>query len=595
MGGGRGHRSAVRRLDALLRLGQLVASLVCAAHATHAWACGVRFVRGARGPLPTFVWLALLLTSGYVYGVLGGLVLMLGVLVGAAVRRDRTAALLRLAAVGAAAALCSAVTFLPAALSAGVTFREVHNLFTPEGLLVVPWSEALGATVPTYTPQVLGFTSQEQTPSTWTAWFVVPLLPLLSVERLRRRAGDLAGPLFVVVVMLAVTSGPAFLGPFRWPARMLPFLAIALLVLVAVAASTRLEVSRARLTVAAGLVGLGAVRAMSLTAPEPPGRHLVALALVLALSAAVLVVRRWRGEGAVGWCVALTVLPVLALQLQHFPHNLNFYDWNFPSDVERAQAEFMESEGWTLQLADTGLIPDEERNLAGAWDSLVAANYARGLDLDYVNAYTPLGFKAFREPFCMSELGTTCVDARDTVFSREPTTGLVYADLLAVDRVVLQRRQFPKAAGEPAPAGWQQTAVDAVVVVLERTRDDGRSPGGVALSEDVALAETQVEDRSVSATVTSVQGGSVVFSRLAWPGYEATLGGRSLSVRAVDELFVAVDVPAGTAGEVLRLEYTPPGWEAGRTAAVLGGLVLLCLVAQDLVRRRRLRPVVHAP
>jgi uncharacterized membrane protein YfhO len=70
--------------------------------------------------------------------------------------------------------------------------------------------------------------------------------------------------------------------------------------------------------------------------------------------------------------------------------------------------------------------------------------------------------------------------------------------------------------------------------------------------------------------VSSEQGGRVVFARLGWPGYRATLNGRDLPIDVVAKTFVSVDIPAGTKNTELELTWRPPGWKLGCGAVLLG-------------------------
>jgi hypothetical protein len=289
------------------------------------------------------------------------------------------------------------------------------------------------------------------------------------------------------------------------------------------------------------------------------------------------------------------VLPVVALQVRLHPSNPALYDWGFPSMRSEASAGFPRFAGSSLQLADIDLVEGEDRSLAGAWSVLTFANYARGLGRDYVNGYTPVGHQAFRELFCEEHAGSTCDQARERVFAVEPTTGARYVDLLAVDRLVLQRAQYPGAETWPPPAGWRREAVDDRVVVLERVEDDGRVAGGIVAAAGVTVDAQQVRARSTTARLSAPGGGEVVLARLAWPGFRAALDGRALPVTTVDGVFVRVEVPPGTRDAALEVRYDPPGWRLGAALAALGLVLLAGLVVGERRGRRVSPPTARAP
>jgi hypothetical protein len=82
------------------------------------------------------------------------------------------------------------------------------------------------------------------------------------------------------------------------------------------------------------------------------------------------------------------------------------------------------------------------------------------------------------------------------------------------------------------------------------------------------------------------KGGTVVLSLLDWPGYSTDVG--SLAP-PVDGYLVTVDLPPGSNGRVVHVDFHPPGWhlELGAWALALCGGAGWSAV--DAVRRRRLR------
>ena len=82
--------------------------------------------------------------------------------------------------------------------------------------------------------------------------------------------------------------------------------------------------------------------------------------------------------------------------------------------------------------------------------------------------------------------------------------------------------------------------------------------------------------------------GTIVFSRLAWPGYDATLDGSPVAVRQGPAGLLAVDVPAGSG--ILQVTHSSPGLTAGRVATVSAASVaILMSIGVGLVGWRRAR------
>lgn len=575
-----------------------VIALMCTAYVAHAWASLHRHVHGLAGPLPAFAWLYLDLSTGYPYGAVAAGVVTLCVLVGAAAARLRVRAMVLTAATALSAVACASIAFLPGFSAYAVSFRSANvGTFANDGGLVVPWSEALLGGVPTYLPQVVGFTGNEQVPSTFLAWFVLPALPFLRWSVLPTLGRALAGPLTLALLMVVAASTPSLSGPLRWPGRYVVYLGLAVLVVLAVLATAGLATDhwRRRAGIALLLVGLVSLRAASITAPrlspveeftapQLGSGHLVGAALLVLLGAVALALHRWRGEALVA-AVALAGVPlVLGYQLSLFPENTSWQEYHLPSDAAIADATFPERPGSTLQLGDvTALLPEFRRGADDAWTTLTTANYARSLGRDYVNAYTPVGYRAFSDLLCMDFRGNTCPAAKDRLFAPQPQTLARPVDLMALDRIVLQRAQFPTVHDEVPPRGWRRASVDELTVVWERTGAPGPGPGGITWTDDVQVGDVEEQtDLTWRGTVRSDGGGRVAFSRLAWPGYEVTLDGEPLPPVTLFGGFLAVDVPDG--GGELVLRYEVPGWRLGGVLAAVG---LVSVLGVAVLSRRR--------
>jgi hypothetical protein len=413
----------------------------------------------------------------------------------------------------------------------------------------------------------------------------VPVLAFVDWGRARLLVRELAGPLMLLVIMLLFTAGPSNFGPIRWPARMLPLLAVAVLVLIGVLVSraTSLVGWRRKAVIAATLTAFGVFRS---TSASPHGVFNFALwGLVLLLTAALVITlgRRFGGAPAAA-AVLVSILTVLWVQVGQYPGNLGVSQWHFPVSRSAARADFPGYQGVTLQLGPR--VPFTP----AIWRSLVFGNYPRTLGLDYVNSYTAVGQAKFASLLCVHFDGGTCQDAKKGLFGVEPTTGLTYADLMGLDRVVLIKHVFPHALSQGAPDGWQFTGNDPLSWILVRTTPRPAQPGRVVASPGVTVTSAAPgSDTAESMTVASPSGGSVVFSRLLWPGYTATLDGRPLPVDSVRGVFVTIRVPAGTQAARLTLSFRPPGTTLGLALAAGGLTLLTALVACDVISRRRRR------
>ncbi|MGW4356107.1 hypothetical protein ACWELJ_28875 [Nocardia sp. NPDC004582] len=560
-------------------------SLTGTAWMLHAWASAIRYTRtpaaGRRwtsGPIPVFVFAYLAISVQYVFPAVESALMFGAVAVGEAIRQRTWRPALRLLAVAACAGLAGLETYLPGMLSSPVTWRGNERVLSDD-FLTVPWSESLNASLPSTVPAFTGWWGYVQPmPMVYIAWFVVPVLAFVDWGAVRRSAREYAGPALFAVVFLMWTAGPGRIGPLRWPARVLPMLAVGVLVLVCVVVSRhgRFDAPR-RWIAAAVLIGLLFVRSFC-AAPHLVVRHLIATAVVAALTAALVRLARTRGPAAACALAVVAMFPIAYAQVRvQGPTPMSYH---FPERRSEMTAAFPRFDGVTLQLADRALVPPAEQSAAGAWGSLAFGNYAKNLGLNYVNAYTPIGYRAFSALLCMGWDGSTCPAAFGAAFSAEPETGRRYVDLMKVDRVVLQRAQYPDAGRQAPPPGWRWVDYpghERYIWVLERADGPISARPGPAAARDVTATQVGRDSVSSHLRVSSADGGRLVFARLAWPGYRVTLGGHEIGVRTVANIFVGVDIPPGTADADLVVEWRPPGWKIGIAAALAGLLGLAAL------------------
>ena len=162
------------------------------------------------------------------------------------------------------------------------------------------------------------------------------------------------------------------------------------------------------------------------------------------------------------------------------------------------------------------------------------------------------------------------------------------ADLLRVQTVVVQ---LDLAGRHDAPAGWELTAEGEFTQTFKRTEP---LPGlGGRLTEvgnDILAAEVVDATDTLETVVLSSGPGSdreVTFTRLAWPGYRATIDGAPLTIGQNALGLLTVEVPPGLEDAELRIEFTPPGWSLGIGLAIVGGLLALGLQLFGRYDRKR--------
>jgi hypothetical protein len=110
-------------------------------------------------------------------------------------------------------------------------------------------------------------------------------------------------------------------------------------------------------------------------------------------------------------------------------------------------------------------------------------------------------------------------------------------------------------------------------------------------SPGLQVAETLNADRTVRLRVDDVPdgGGTVVLSRLAWPGY--TVDGARLVDPLGDQL-IRIHIEPEASGDEVVLHFSPPGWAFQLACLFLAvALAISWSVASWLVGRRKRRLV----
>ncbi|MCJ0904393.1 hypothetical protein [Rhodococcus sp. ARC_M6] len=556
-----------------------VTSLFGMAWVIQAWASGIRYARNRSNPLPMFIFLYLAISVGYVHNALMAGVVVACLMIGEyAYQRDWHVPV-KLAAAGIAAAAAGAITFLPGVLTSSVTWRSGEAGTINDNFLTAPWSETLTASIPSSVSSIESWTGETTyAPITYIAWFAIPALAFIGWQAASRGLRELCAPLIMLVFVLLFTAGPSAIGQVRWPARLLPFVAVTALILLAILISKygTTKNLRARMFAAGALVLILAIRAGS-SGPQYFGRHILwAITIMIAIGLVVLTAKRWGSAAAAG-LIILTIAPVAFYQVATYSSVLS--KWYLPTSQAEAKANFPDWEGTTLQLGTRSLTDTSNANSDLPWTSQVFGNYAKVLDLDYVNAYTPVGHQAFSDLLCITYDGSTCDDSFHRLFQEDGYTGRTTADLMLLDRVVLQNAQFMRADRQPPPLGWHWVSVPAdiadTVSVLER--NDGPISdqlGRVSATVNAEATPISSEPDTEHVRVSSEQGGSIVFARLAWPGYTATLDGEVLTTKGLGDVFLYVDIPPGTTNADLVVTFRPPGQRIGLVGMGFGAVLI---------------------
>jgi hypothetical protein len=161
---------------------------------------------------------------------------------------------------------------------------------------------------------------------------------------------------------------------------------------------------------------------------------------------------------------------------------------------------------------------------------------------------------------------------------------------MRVQTLVLQDALFPNVVNSAPPKGWSVAERAGGRTVWTRDaplaypgRVSWASRGTTVVSSTSEPATEQVKFNAPAG------GGTLIFARLDWPGYSATIDGKTVEVRNGDAGLITIDVPAGE--HTLALDYETPGLRLGVT--LLAGATLVVLIQTfwwwRTVRRTRRR------
>lgn len=528
-----------------------------------------------------------LVSAGDPYGLLALAVVYISLLVEALFSRRRSA-ILWLIPLGLGTVLLVAVVYLPFLLTSSYGFRQESAVFNDE-FLAVNLSDFLGMSMPSHHPWILSFPGAVTFSATYLAWFVLPLAPWLRWREIADGWRPLSSALTFGGVFLAFTLGPSQLGMFRWPARFIPYVYIAAIVVFAVVASKGLERSRprARAAVSVGLIVAAAWVAWS----DNPGAWKWHVVVAVLIALALLVVIRWLGLGMRGSiALMLGTLVFLGPQLMLSPQNATVADYRVPvsrSEMQDSAAD--KTDGLVVQIFDVGLLvsenPPETR-----WEDLLVGDMPSVAGYASTTAYTGIGFNALDQALCVTYNGGTCPEAWDRLWEKPDGADAVLADLLGATHVVVQNGY---ADDDQAPDGWSVSSRTDIVTVY--TRDDALPyPGtltvagdGVTVTED-ALVGKSSEELTVSTEESET---TITFGRVAWPGYQLTVDGETVPTRSGPAGLLTADLPALLDDAKVSLTFTPPGLYPGLASAAAGLVLLGTLIVFAARRGRRAESV----
>jgi hypothetical protein len=576
-----------------------VNGLLVAAFTPWVWWSARRAVQGRGSPVWVVVAGYLCGSVGNPYGMLTAAVALGAVLVEAAVT-GHARRIPGIVLAGLAIVLTNVVVYLPFLDTSSVTYRDgdAHLTASNTEFLSPSLSDLAGASTPSFQPYMATWELPYwSVPVMYIAWFLLPLLPWVRWRRLASTWRSCTALWIFGGVFLLLVLGPTQIWLFRWPLRLLPFLALVLGVLWAVLASGELHRTRrpARAAASAAIVGFGGWMAWS-SMPDLWQRAVLGTLLVCGLVAVLVVV---GAGGRAGFAVlAIGTLAVLGLQVAWFPANENVTIYRFPNSQRLLEERFADRyEGVTVQVANQRAIAPDDLNPDGAYRDLLFGSLYRVAGVESTTAYSGIGFTAFERTLCMNYQGSTCPAAWSALWERPAGYDVPLADLLRAQTVVVQNSLLDTRAA-PAPDGWRRSEQTSQATVWKRT-DPLPWPGGrlshvtAGTSVSHATLVGPTDERLVVVRSDPARPAVLTFARLAWPGYSATLDGEPVPTHVGPAGLLQIELPPGTAGGELLLSYATPGLTLGAQAMAAGAALTALLGLGHAVSVRRRRRPIH--
>lgn len=475
------------------------------------------------------------------------------------------------------------LVFIPFFGAQPVSQRQDLAAIANDTFMVPGIGDLVASGTSSYLPKITnwGFAHIELLPSSYLAWFAIPLLFWIRWgalwQVLRERATLLAmGGIFFLAIL-----GPSNLWLFRWPIRLIEYFYLIVFVVLALGISVGLARTRVRARLwATGLsVAFGSYLAVMMT-PGGAKLHAAGFALTLALLAAVFLL--WKRYGSVPALSMVIVGTLLTTGFQAYVYP-RAHNAVVPAyDLYTIREQAADYQGTVLQLASQSLTDAEQ--VASA--KILYGNLFLATGHESINRYSGISFRDLGEALCLDYKGQTCPEAYDKLFQPVAHTEGTLADALGVDTLIIQRALIPEIADGPARDGWTEVERNDIRTVWVRATPIPKNGRVSGTSAGVQAQSTSATETAEDVRVSAEQAGYVTFARLAWPGYAVTLDGERVDAETTAEGLLQVAVPAGES--TIHLAYVAPGLAVGGWASGAAGVLALAYsLLTFLLGRRR--------
>lgn len=514
----------------------------------------------------------LVVSAGWPSTILIMFVFMVLVLVDTLFVQKDVSKLLRNLSVYVGAALICSIPVLPLLMSSDV-FTRVSAIQNTSNFLVGSLQGLLMFSFPYFKDFMHTWAGYSKLPfnTYYAAWYALPLLVLINYKELNIWKNYIWICLLLFAMSGIATLGPEQLGPLRFPIRMLQYYHIfGLLLILKLFESYGVSLVRRRVVLLFGFIAMQAMLAIQVN-PGDIENIFVYFSVVIVFNILLLrfLSKKDGIDAAAPWVLIGTVLVFLGIYSGD--HNGRGADRGTPA-VPSEFSSLNAGGGYVLFNGDD--LGSEERysEFRPATTGLIWKD-------KIINGYSPLGNKHFKEKIPIGDHGNirSWIMAKKgaELFEVDTATGLELLELMKVSKVISLKDDRGGNTLNAASKKWSLHEKEHTFVLVHDSYDH---PGNISwLDKGVEILEAkklQHKTEQYRVKNRSSSDGQVVFARLWWPGYRATMNGKEISVERYSGFLISVVIPAHAKG-TLALTFTPPGTHLSLLLSLIGFLLIL--------------------